>query len=167
MKDSEIVKSAAILVSIAERGSDVDECERSLDELERLLDTAGGSVFARVLQVKDSFDPRTCIGSGKVKEISDVRDEFLVQFYSTEQPPKNVLLDAMPMDEDIDAYFAREVLPYAPDAWIDKSKTKVGYEIPFTRYFYKYTPPRKSEDIMAEIMTLESELDALLKGVSK
>ena len=72
MKDSEIVKSAAILVSIAERGSDVDECERSLDELERLLDTAGGSVFARVLQVKDSFDPRTCIGKGKVKEISEL-----------------------------------------------------------------------------------------------
>ena len=72
MKDSEIVKSAAILVSIAERGSDVDECERSLDELERLLDTAGGSVFARVIQVKDSFDSRTCIGSGKVKEISDL-----------------------------------------------------------------------------------------------
>ena len=72
MKDSEIVKSAAILVSIAERGSEVDECERSLDELERLLDTAGGSVFARVLQVKDSFDPRTCIGSGKVKEISEL-----------------------------------------------------------------------------------------------
>lgn len=72
MKDSEIVKSQAILVSIAERGNDVAECERSLDELERLLDTAGGSAFARVLQVKDSFDPRTCIGSGKVKEISEL-----------------------------------------------------------------------------------------------
>nr|MBE6545600.1 GTPase HflX [Oscillospiraceae bacterium] len=72
MKDSEIVKSSAILVGIAERGSDVPECERSLDELERLLDTAGGSVYARVIQVKDSFDPRTCIGSGKVKEISDI-----------------------------------------------------------------------------------------------
>ena len=70
MKDSEIVKSEAIIVGIADRGSDVPECERSLDELERLLDTAGGSVFARVIQVKDSFDPRTCIGSGKVKEIS-------------------------------------------------------------------------------------------------
>ena len=70
MKDSEIVKSSAIIVGIAERGSDVPECERSLDELERLLDTAGGDVFARVVQVKDSFDPRTCIGSGKVKEIS-------------------------------------------------------------------------------------------------
>ena len=72
MKDSEIVKNEAIIVGIAERGSDVPECERSLDELERLLDTAGGSVFARVIQVKDSFDPRTCIGSGKVKEISDI-----------------------------------------------------------------------------------------------
>ena len=72
MKDSEIVKSDAIIVGIAERGSDVPECERSLDELERLLDTAGGRVFARVIQVKDSFDPRTCIGSGKVAEISEL-----------------------------------------------------------------------------------------------
>ncbi len=72
MKNSEIVKSAAIIVGIAERGSDFPECERSLDELERLLDTAGGEVFARVIQVKDSFDPRTCIGSGKVREVADL-----------------------------------------------------------------------------------------------
>ena len=72
MKDTEIVKSEAVIVGIVERGSDVPECERSLDELERLLDTAGGSVYARVVQVKDSFDPRTCIGSGKVKEISEL-----------------------------------------------------------------------------------------------
>ncbi|MBO7196249.1 MAG: GTPase HflX [Clostridia bacterium] len=79
MKDSEIVKSEAILVGIAERGSDVPECERSLDELERLLDTAGGSVYARVIQVKDSFDPRTCIGSGKVREISELCDENSIE----------------------------------------------------------------------------------------
>ncbi len=68
--DKELRK--AILVGIAEKTSDVDECERSLDELERLLNTAGGEVFSKVLQVKDSFDPRTCIGSGKVKEISEL-----------------------------------------------------------------------------------------------
>lgn len=79
MKDSEIVKSEAIIVGIAERGSDVPECERSLDELERLLDTAGGRVFARVMQVKDSFDPRTCIGSGKVKEISELCDNNCIE----------------------------------------------------------------------------------------
>ena len=72
MNNSDLVKSRAIIVGIAERGSDVPECERSLDELERLLDTAGGEVFARVLQVKDAFDPRTCIGSGKVREIADI-----------------------------------------------------------------------------------------------
>ena len=72
MSGKEIVKSEAILVGIAERGCDVIECERSLDELERLLDTAGGNAAARVIQVKDSFDPRTCIGSGKVKEISEM-----------------------------------------------------------------------------------------------
>ena len=79
MKDSEIVKSEAIIVGIAERGTDVPECERSLDELERLLDTAGGTVFARVIQVKDSFDPRTCIGSGKVKEISELCESNAVE----------------------------------------------------------------------------------------
>ncbi len=70
--ESDTVQSLAILVGIAERGSEVEECERSLDELARLLDTAGGSEYARIIQVKESFDPRTCIGSGKVKEISEL-----------------------------------------------------------------------------------------------
>ena len=62
----------AILVGVAERGSDAPLAERSLCELERLLETAGGEAFAKLVQVKESFDPRTCIGSGKVKEISDL-----------------------------------------------------------------------------------------------
>lgn len=69
----------------------------------------------------------------------------------------------VPLDEDIDAYFAREVLPYAPDAWIDRSKTKVGYEIPMTRYFYEYQAPERVEDIMERITALESEISASLK----
>ena len=69
---AEIVNQSAILVGIAKRNSELQEAERSLDELERLLDTAGGSVFARVLQVKDVYDPRTLIGSGKVMEISEL-----------------------------------------------------------------------------------------------
>lgn len=80
---SDIIMSKAILVGIAERSSDVDECERSLDELERLLDTAGGVTFAKVLQIKDSFDPRTCIGKGKVAEIKalcEANDVDLVIF---------------------------------------------------------------------------------------
>ncbi len=75
MNSSDVVKSRAILVGIAERGADLPECERSLDELERLLDTAGGEAAYRVIQVKDSFDPRTCIGSGKVAEIAELCSE--------------------------------------------------------------------------------------------
>ena len=62
--------------------------------------------------------------------------------------------------QDIDAYFAREVLPYAPDAWIDHSKTKVGYEIPMTRYFYEYQAPEAVEDIVARITALEQDISA-------
>lgn len=71
----------------------------------------------------------------------------------------------VPLAENIDSYFTREVLPYTPDAWIDESKTKIGYEIPFTRHFYKYTPPRPSRQIMAEILEIEKELDGALKVV--
>ena len=67
---SEINDKYAVLVTIAESSSMLNECERSLDELERLLNTAGGECFAKVIQVKDKFDPRTCIGKGKVEEIS-------------------------------------------------------------------------------------------------
>ncbi len=76
MPDTDLINNYAILVGIADRGSNVDECNRSLDELERLLDTAGGAAFARVVQIKDSFDPRTCIGKGKVQEISELCREF-------------------------------------------------------------------------------------------
>lgn len=71
----------------------------------------------------------------------------------------------VPLKEDIREYFKREVLPYAPDAWIDGKKTKIGYEIPFTRYFYKYVPPRPSEEIMSEILELEKSLDGSLEGI--
>ncbi len=69
----------------------------------------------------------------------------------------------VPLDEDIDAYFAREVLPYNPDAWIDRNKTKPGYEIPFTRIFYEYTPIEPSADIAARIARREQSLMTKLR----
>ena len=73
----------------------------------------------------------------------------------------------VPLVEDIDAYFKREVLPYAPDAWIDKTKTKVGYEIPMTRYFYEYQKPEAADDILARIIGLEEEIATSLKKLFK
>ena len=64
----------------------------------------------------------------------------------------------VPLDEDIDKYFEREVLPYNKDAWIDKSKTKIGYEIPFTRTFYEYKQLEKADDIAAKIEEHEKSL---------
>ena len=77
----------------------------------------------------------------------------------------------VPLTQDIDAYFAREVLPYAPDAWIDEKKTKLGYEIPMTRYFYEYQKPEESDAILERIIGLESDISESLKrlfeGVEK
>ena len=72
----------------------------------------------------------------------------------------------VPLDEDIDAYFDREVTPHIPDAWIDYSRTKVGYEIPFTRHFYVYTPPRPLAEIDAELRDLEAQIQKLLGEVT-
>ena len=73
----------------------------------------------------------------------------------------------VPLTQDIDRYFEREVLPYAPDAWIDKSKTKVGYEIPMTRYFYEYEAPEKVETIVERLGVLEKDISASLERLFK
>jgi type I restriction enzyme M protein len=73
----------------------------------------------------------------------------------------------VPLEEDIDGYFAREVTPHVPDAWIDRTKTKIGYEIPFTRHFYVYTPPRPLAEIDAELRDLESQIQKLLGEVTR
>lgn len=71
----------------------------------------------------------------------------------------------VPLKKDIEEYFEEEVLPFAEDAWIDKKKSKVGYEIPFTRYFYKYEAPKPSSEIRAEILDLENYLSGSLMEV--
>ena len=81
--------------------------------------------------------------------------------------PDSTLRDTenVPMTDDIEEYFKREVLPYAPDAWIDTKKTKVGYEIPMTRYFYEYEAPEAIEDIMVRITALEAEISTNLRAL--
>ena len=95
----------------------------------------------------------TLDGAARVVEYepdSDLRD--------TEQVP---LLE----DGGIEAFIRREVLPYAPDAWFDASSVKIGYEISFTRHFYKPEPLRSLDEIRAEILALEHETDGLLAEI--
>ncbi len=84
-----------------------------------------------------------------------------------EYEPDSNLRDTenVPLTETIESYFAREVLPHVPDAWIDHSKTVRGYEISFTKYFYQYAPLRSLEEIVADIRALEAETDGILEQI--
>ena len=73
--------------------------------------------------------------------------------------------ETVPLSEDVDAYIAREVLSHVPDAWVDESKTKIGYEIPLNRHFYVYEPPRLLDEIEADLKALEQEIAGLLSDV--
>ncbi|MBZ4377504.1 class I SAM-dependent DNA methyltransferase [Corallococcus sp. AS-1-6] len=73
----------------------------------------------------------------------------------------------VPLSEDVEAYFQREVLPHAPDAWIDHEKTKVGYEIPFNRHFYVFKPPRPLAEIDAELKGVTDRILTMIGGLSK
>jgi type I restriction enzyme M protein len=72
----------------------------------------------------------------------------------------------VPLDEDVEAYFEREVLPHAPDAWIDRSKTKVGYEIPFNRRFYVFEPPRHLSEIDADLEAVTKRILGMIEGLA-
>lgn len=84
-----------------------------------------------------------------------------------EPDPKLRDTENVPLNEDIHEYFAREVTPHVPDAWIDETKTKTGYEIPFTRHFYKYVPPRPLAEIDADVERVIAEITALFKQVEE
>ncbi|MET7688370.1 class I SAM-dependent DNA methyltransferase [Streptomyces sp. NPDC005483] len=105
-----------------------------------------------------------------VRETIGVRDpEGEVQKLKGAPEPDTDLRDYenVPLGEDVEEYLKREVLPHVPDAWIDHTKTKIGYEIPFTRHFYVYKPPRPLGEIDAELKSLEAEIQALLGEVTQ
>jgi type I restriction enzyme M protein len=86
-----------------------------------------------------------------------------------EPQPDSELRDTenVPLKEDVQKYFEREVLPHVPDAWIDHEKTKVGYEIPFNRHFYVFKPPRSLEEIDAELKGVTAKIMGMLEGLSE
>jgi type I restriction enzyme M protein len=85
-----------------------------------------------------------------------------------EAQPDAALRDTenVPLEEDVDAYVAREVLPHAPDAWVDEDKTKIGYEIPFNRHFYVFEPPRDLAEIDADLQEVTGRIQAMLTELS-
>lgn len=135
--------------------------QSSIEEITRIY---GDFKTNDISKIYDNGD----FGYTKITVERPLRDEKgeLVLKKGKKQPDTSLRdTENVPLKEDIMEYFKREVVPFAPDAWIDKNKSKVGYEIPFTRYFYKYTVPRPSEEIMAEILDIETELEGALAEV--
>ncbi len=121
------------------------------------------------LSVRDSEAPVISDRHGQPEPDPDLRDNenvpLLVPHIGFEPNPTDRLA-LTPYREAVEAYMAAEVLAYVPDAWVDNSKTKVGYEIPLTRHFYRYVPPRPLAEIDAEIEALEAEIQRLLGEVT-
>ncbi len=135
--------------------------ESAIEEITRLYGDFRETEISKIFNNED-------FGYTKITVERPLRDENgeLVLKKGKKQPDSSLRdTENVPLKEDIDEYFKREVLPFAPDAWIDEKKSKVGYEIPFTRYFYKYEAPKPSAEIMAEILELEKELDGSLAEV--
>lgn len=125
------------------------------------------TAFAESEQVK-IFD-NAAFGYTKVRVERPQRSKkgSILTDKSGQPKPDSSLRDyeKIPLTEDVEAYFAREVLPHVPDAWLDRSQDKVGYEISFNQYFYTYTPLRPLAEIKADILALERETDGLLAEI--
>ena len=138
-----------------------DISEKQISEITRIF---GDFRENEISQIYDNED----FGYTKITVERPLLDEDGNPILKKNKPQADSSLrdtENVPLKEDIEEYFKREVLPFAPDAWIDTKKSKVGYEIPFTRYFYKYEAPQPSTEIMAEIMDLETELSGSLAEV--
>lgn len=135
--------------------------ESAIAEITRLY---GDFVESEISKIFDTAD----FGYTKITVERPLKDENGQLVLKKGKPQPDIALrdtENVPLKEDIQTYFEREVLPFAPDAWIDEKKSKVGYEIPFTRYFYKYEAPKPSVEIMQEILAIEAELDGALAEV--
>ena len=121
------------------------------------------------LAVRDPEAPVVADRKGRPESDPDLRDNENVPLPGPvarfdEDPTER--LATRPYRDAVDAYMAAEVHPYVPDAWVDHDKTKIGYEIPLTRQFYRYVPPRPLAEIDAEIKALEEEIQRLLREVT-
>lgn len=133
----------------------------AIDEIAKIYGDFRENKLSKIFKNED-------FGYRKVVVERPLRDESgkpILKKGKVQADPKLRDTENIPLSEDVAEYMKREVLPYVPDAWIDESKTKIGYEIPFTRYFYEYTPPVPSEEIKREILQIESELKGSIERI--
>ena len=145
--------------SLGNKRNDIPQT--AIDEIAKIYGDFRENKLSKIFKNED-------FGYRKVVVERPLRDESgkpILKKGKVQADPKLRDTENIPLPEDVAEYMKREVLPYAPDAWIDESKTKIGYEIPFTRYFYEYTPPVPSEEIKREILQIESELKGSIERI--
>lgn len=145
--------------SLGNKRNDIPQT--AIDEIAKIYGDFRENKLSKIFKNED-------FGYRKVVVERPLRDESgkpILKKGKVQADPKLRDTENIPLSEDIAEYMKREVLPYAPDAWIDESKTKIGYEIPFTRYFYEYTPPVPSEELKREILQIESELKGSIERI--
>jgi type I restriction enzyme M protein len=145
--------------------TDRSDMARRLGALPKAIEKAVWDAIA----VRDPEAPVIADRKGHPESDPDLRDNENVPLPGPaagfDEDPAARLASA-PYREAVETYLAAEVLPYVPDAWVDHSKAKIGYEIPLTRHFYRYDPPRPLAEIDAEIKALEEEIQRLLREVT-
>lgn len=172
--DADIAKGKAIQAQIL-------AAVRSFEGKARVMDDAKFfGALARALGSKPSKALlkmyRDCLGEKDESAAAVFADPFAVPVqggrvcdWAVKPLPDTDLRDteSIKWKEDIDEYFAREVLPFAPDAWMERGEDKIGYEIPFTKFFYEYKPLRDLTEIMADLVALEQETEDLLDEIKE
>lgn len=139
-----------------------DESREKIVELYKAFDKADLE-YSKIFDAEDFGYTKVTIE----RPLYDEKGEKVIKKGKVEIDSSKRDTEQIPLKKDIEEYIKEEVLPFVPDAFADRSKDKIGYEIPFTRYFYKYIPPKKSEDIMKEILENEASVEGVLKAVFK
>lgn len=151
-KKNAILKDVAALEDINVKRSDM--------EFFRLLKVKGVKfTAAQIKQLRSAFGKVSEDAPEAYEKPLDAKSGFVADADLNDT-------EKIPMKQDIDEYFRREVLPYAPDAWMDRSKDKVGCEFPFTRIFYIYRPLRSSAEILAELAALDKEMESDINNLN-
>ncbi|MFN0153437.1 MAG: N-6 DNA methylase [Gaiella sp.] len=159
-------------LSTADRAEAESLCNDQLQGGSGAVTKAARKVLLEALAVRDPDAPVVTGKGGAPEPDPELRDQENVPLPLLDEPvafeaDPSERLASEPYRRSVDAYVDAEVLPYVPDAWVDHAKTRIGYEIPLTRHFYCYVPPRPLEEIDAEIRRLEGEIQELLSEVAR
>ena len=143
--------------NLGEKGKFINELQR--DKLLKLYQNFEENEFSKIFNNEFFGYTKITIEQPKVEDGVIIRDK------KGNPKPDSKLRDyeRVSLSDDIEEYFNREVEPHLPNSWIDFNKSKVGYEINFTKYFYKYEPLRSSDDISNDLLKLKKESEDLLK----